>query len=802
MALMLFVGNANAQLEFPEDKVSWDISLEQDGCDATIVVKVTCVEHWHVYAANLPEGSFLLPTEVEPDKSDKYTVVGKVIEPKPEFIHDEAADEDIYQHSNSFTLKRKIKVNSKEDFTLKGYFAFQTCDETHCLQPYSTDFSLKVKGCATNEKKGAVFEAVEGVADDATGLDFAEDKVDWKFSVEQDGCNAFLVAEVTCAEHWHVSAANLPEGSLQGETWLEPNESTNYKLVDKLTETEPEFFHDDAADEDIYQHSKTFTLKQKIEITSKEDFVLKGKYGFTTCNEEGFCLPPHSADFEVEVKGCADADVLNIANNSSEVKEDQSLWAIFIEGLIGGLLALFMPCIYPMLPLTVSFFMKQSKTKSEGIRKAIIYGISIIFIYVALGMLVTILFGSDALNAMSTNPWFNVIFFILFVVFAMSFFGAFEITLPSSWANKMDNASNKGGLIGIFFMAGTLAIVSFSCTGPIVGDLLVRAANDGEYFGPAIGMLGFSTSLAIPFALFAIFPSWLNSMPKSGGWLNTLKVTLGFLELALALKFLSNADLVVQGHYLERELFLAIWIGIFFIMTLYLLGVFRMLTDSPNNGLSVTRLMFATVSMIFTIYLIPGLSGAPLKLVSGFPPPTSYSESPQGLGGGAHSASKDHGPEGTHLGAQGLYLFHDLDEGLAYAKKVGKPAMLDFTGWACVNCRAMESNVWGEKGVIDILRNDLVIISLYVDEGTELPIDEQKEVEFAPGKTKMLTTIGNKWSYLQASKYKTNSQPYYRMLGPNGEDLANGSADYQNHGNKDKFKAWLDEGLRLYKEAK
>ncbi len=686
VALFLFVANANAQMEFPEDKVSWKFSIEQDGCNATIVADITCVEHWHIYAANLPPEAFSLPTEIEPDKSGNYTVVGKVIEPKPEFYHDEAADEDIYQHSKSFTLKRKIKISSKKDFTLKGRFSFQTCDETHCLPPFDTDFELKVKGCG---EEVVVEESSEEVSGEEVTAESSEEEL-----VEEEEVDA---------------SANE---------------------VDDIKDSE--------------------------EPSSDND------------------------------------------------KSSQSLWAIFLEGILGGALALFMPCIYPMLPLTVSFFMKQSKSKSEGIRKALIYGVSIIAIYVSLGMLVTILFGSDALNSMATNPWFNLSFFVLFVVFAMSFFGAFEITLPNSWANKMDGASNKGGLMGIFFMAATLAIVSFSCTGPIVGDLLVRAANDGEYFGPAIGMLGFSTSLAVPFALFAIFPSWLNSMPKSGGWLNTLKVTLGFLELALALKFLSNADLVIQGGYLKREMFLAIWIGIFFLMSMYLLGIFRMNTDSPNNGLSVTRLSFAVISIIFTIYLIPGLWGAPLKLVSGFPPPSSYSEAPLGFGGsGASGSSSDnHGPEGTHLAAQGIYLFHDLDEGMAYAKEVGKPVMLDFTGWACVNCRAMEENVWGEPGVIEIMKEDIVIISLYVDEKIELPKSEQKEVEVAPGKIRMLKTVGNKWSYLQATKYKTNSQPYYRMLGPNGEDLANGSADYQNHGNKDDFKAWLEEGLKLYNEAK
>ncbi len=332
---------------------------------------------------------------------------------------------------------------------------------------------------------------------------------------------------------------------------------------------------------------------------------------------------------------------------------------------------------------------------------------------------------------------------------------------------------------------------------------MVESATVGGIV-PVVGMLGFSAALALPFGLFAAFPGWLNSLPKSGGWLTSVKVFLGFLELAFAFKFLSNADLVVQGHYLERELFLAIWIGIFAVLAVYLFGLIRLPHDSPVQNLSVGRTLLGTATVIFVIYLIPGLWGAPLKLISGFPPPMSYSESPFGVGGsgGASSNTQEHGPEGTHLGAQGLYLFHDLDEGLAYAKKVGKPAFLDFTGWACVNCRKMEENVWGEPGVIDIMRDEVVIISLYVDEKAELPEEEQIEVEFAPGKTRVLKTVGNKWSAYQTMNYQTNTQPYYRMLGPKGEDLTNGSADYEHHGNATDFRAWLEDGLKLYQEAK
>jgi thiol:disulfide interchange protein DsbD len=517
--------------------------------------------------------------------------------------------------------------------------------------------------------------------------------------------------------------------------------------------------------------------------------------------DDSKCLPPEYVPFEFSVGDSDGVVEANSSGESSNESSDRSLFMIFFWSFLSGFAALLTPCVFPMIPMTVSFFTKQSKTKSAGIRNALFYGACIVVIYVVLGTIVTAIFGSDALNALSTNVYFNIFFFVLLIVFAISFLGAFEITLPSSWVNKADQASDKGGLIGIFFMAFTLALVSFSCTGPIVGTLLVEAASIGGA-GPVIGMLGFSLALALPFGLFAAFPGWLNSLPQSGGWLNTVKVFLGFLEIALAFKFLSNADLVVQAHYLERELFLAIWIGVFFALAMYLFGFIQLPHDSPVQSLSVGRVLLGTFTLVFVMYLIPGLWGAPLKLISGFPPPMAYSESPNGVGGsvGGGSASK-HGPEGTHAGPQGLPVFHDMDEGLAYAKKIGKPAFLDFTGHACVNCRKMEENVWGEPGVIEILENDVVVISLYVDDKRDLPEAEQKEVEIN-GKTKKLRTIGNKWSYIQTRDYKTNTQPYYIMLGPNNEDLANGSADYEHHGNVEDFKSWLKEGLSLYKQAK
>jgi thiol:disulfide interchange protein DsbD len=431
---------------------------------------------------------------------------------------------------------------------------------------------------------------------------------------------------------------------------------------------------------------------------------------------------------------------------------------------------------------------------------AIIYGFSIIIIYVGLGVGVSSIFGADVLNNMATNIYVNMGFLMLLIMFVASFLGAFDIQLPASWTNKSVEAEGKGGIIGIFFMAFTLALVSFSCTGPIVGTLLVEAATGG-YLGPIIGMLGFSLAIALPFALFAAFPGWLNSLPQSGGWLNSVKVTLGFLEIALAFKFLSNADLVLQAHFLERELFIAIWIVIFGLLTMYLLGFIKFAHDSDLKYISVSRLSVAVLTGTLTIYMIPGLWGAPLKIINAFPPPMHYSESPQGIGMSSISKisdveiSKD---KKLHLGPQGIMVFHDYDKGIKYAKEVGKPAMLDFTGWACVNCRKMEEQVWSDSNVKQILSNDVVLISLYVDERIDLPLDQQYETKLA-GKTKKVKTTGDKWMVLQANSFGTNSQPYYVIL-DNNENQINEAANYQDYGSVAKFEDWLNRGLAEYKK--
>ena len=505
---------------------------------------------------------------------------------------------------------------------------------------------------------------------------------------------------------------------------------------------------------------------------------------------DGTNLEKDSIPEKIEVAAVTDTE-----QKAPKPEDERGLITIFFLAFLGGFAALLTPCVFPMIPMTVSFFTKQSKNKSQGIKNAFIYGFSIIAIYVVLGLAITTIFGADALNALSTDPWFNIIFFLLLIVFAVSFLGAFEIMLPNSWANKVDRQADRGGIIGILFMALALAIVSFSCTGPIVGTLLVEAASKGG-IAPIVGMLGFSTALALPFMFFAMFPGYLNSLPKSGGWLNTVKVVLGFLELALAFKFLSNADLVLQLHLLEREVFIAIWIAIFGALAFYLFGKITLPHDSPLTHISVGRLSLGLLVLSFTIYMIPGLWGAPLKLISAFPPPMEYSESPFGVGNSSGGSVSTALPEGAKYGPHQIITFDDYDKGMAYAKSVNKPVMLDFTGHACVNCRKMENNVWSETPVLNLLKNDIVVISLYVDDKRELPKAEQKVTTDGSE----ITTIGDKWTEFMITKYNTNTQPLYVLIDANGDNLNPETPTTSYNPDAVVYENWLKAGIKNFKK--
>ncbi|MCW2121007.1 protein-disulfide reductase DsbD family protein [Flavobacterium sp. 7A] len=646
------------------------------------------------------------------------------------------------------------------------------------------------------------------------------DPAKWKSSLEKKLDDSYILTFTAVIEKdWHLYSQFTPDG---GPLPLElefKNQKGNYTLVGKAKESKTR-----TAFNDIFEVNETFfegkaQIQQEIKIVNAKLATIDAVLNYQVCkdvciNQEkkfSFSIPTStlngSSTIEKPVLDAVSADTLapslgeanvmetniqesvtkSIAINDKE--EKKGLWSIFFIAFISGFAALLTPCVFPLIPMTVSFFTKQSKTRAAGIRNAIFYGISIIVIYVVLGLVVTTIFGAGALNALSTNVWFNIIFFVLLVFFAVSFLGAFEIVLPNAWANKVDSQADRGGIIGILFMALALAIVSFSCTGPIVGTLLVEAASKGG-IAPVVGMFGFSLAMALPFMFFALFPGFLQSLPKSGGWLNTVKVFLGFLELALAFKFLSNADLVLQLHLLEREVFLAIWIAIFGVLALYLFGKISMPHDSPMTHISVGRAMMGILILTFTIYLIPGLWGAPLKLTSAFIPPLEYSESPHGVGGSG-TASGIAAPDGAKIGVHGLTIFEDYDKGVAYAKTVNKPILLDFTGYACVNCRKMENNVWSDPKVLSILKDKVVLISLYVDDKRELPKSEQS-ISKTTGNE--IETVGEKWTDFMISRYKTNTQPLYVLTDLEGNSL-NTAQPTISYVGIDVYENWLNIGI-------
>ena len=643
--------------------------------------------------------------------------------------------------------------------------------------------------------------------------------VQWKTKVVQKSATEFeLVMDATIENEWHMYSQFTPENGPLPTVFDYKNAKGNFDLVGKTKESPYKKVYNDIFEVDEYYFAKTAQFKQIIKVTNPKVKEVKVYVEYQVCKEQciqqdatfTFKLPEIKVE-EVIPTNVVSNDTTSVGADTTAVTEksakevtattapkteEKGLWSIFFLAFFGGFAALLTPCVFPMIPMTVSFFTKQSKTKAAGIRNAFIYGISIIIIYVGLGMLITALFGIDSLNALSTNVWFNLIFFVILIVFAASFLGAFEIVLPNSFLNKIDKQADRGGIIGIFFMALALAVVSFSCTGPIVGSLLGESARQGG-IGPIVGMLGFSSAIALPFMLFAMFPGWMNSLPKSGGWLNTVKVSLGFLELAFAFKFLSNADLVLQTHLLEREVFLAIWIAVFGAWALYLFGKLILPHDSPMTHISVGRLFIALFVTTFTIYLIPGLWGAPLKILSGFTPPMTYSESPYGVGyqntGTSGVSCESALPENAHIGPLGITAFHDYEDGLAFAKKVNKPVLLDFTGHACANCRKMEENVWSDAEILKILKNEIVLISLYGDDQRELP----KEEQYVSKSGSEVTTIGKKWREYQIERYNINAQPYYVVLDAEGKDI---SKPVGYTPDVEEYKKWLEEGIANFKK--
>lgn len=634
------------------------------------------------------------------------------------------------------------------------------------------------------------------------------DQVKWKSEIVKTGDKtAELRFTGKIKDKWHIYGLNIPDGG-PSATMIKFETLKNVKPLGKLSSIpKEEVYRDKAFDMDLSVFHGDVTLIQKVEVSDFDDMFIEGYIRYMACTDES-CTQPQNWDFRIsnadhnaDIKKNADTvSTVAVAQNSDDTTvsggdlwepvidelakfgdkntevSNMSMWILFLTGFAGGLVALLTPCVWPMIPMTVSFFLKRSKDKKKGIRDAVTYGLGIIIIYLVLGLVITWIFGPSALNKFATDRFVNIIFFLILVIFSISFFGAFEIVLPSRWTSKMDNkADSTTGFISIMFMSFTLALVSFSCTGPIIGTLLVQAVSMGSYFGPAVGMLGFAVALALPFTLFAIFPSWLHSMPKSGGWLNSVKVVLAFLELALSLKFLSVADLAYSWGILDREVFIALWIVIFFLLGVYLLGKIRFPHDSPKEHTSILGLFLAIVSFSFSVYMVPGLWGAPLKAISAFAPPLRTQDFNL-YEGGVHAK------------------FGDYEAGMAYAKKIGKPVLIDFSGFGCVNCRNMEAEVWTDPNVKDIIDNKYVLITLIVDDKQELaePIVVKEN-----GKEIKLRSVGDKWSYLQRKKFGANIQPYYVLLDNEGKPLE-ASRSYDLDINK--YLEFLNKGLENYKK--
>ncbi|QEC52044.1 thioredoxin-like protein [Anseongella ginsenosidimutans] len=726
------------------DPVTWAFSAKPSGeNEVTLILKAEIDPGWHVYSQYIEEGG-PIPTSFTFTPSADYELIGEVAEKSEvEKVMDPNFGMEVLYFSNEAVFEQRIRLK-KASSTVKGVLEFMVCDDQRCLPPAEVEFSIDASH--PDFKASGATSGPGGAEKAASGKAVSDKAASEKASPGTNDGSERNTAESPGDQENSQSNAASP-----GSAGQAPGNGQAGGVAGQSGQAGAQ--NPDAGESSAGQTS--------------------GATGESVTGQE-----PGGADASPSLPPALE----QAAENADAKNENKSLFGIFIAGFLGGLLALLMPCIFPMIPLTVSYFTKRGAVggRSKAIGSAALYGLSIIVIYVALGLLITVLFGSGKLNELASNGILNILFFIILVIFAISFFGAFELNLPSSWTTFADKKADSRGLTGIFFMAVALGLASFSCTGPIIGSLLVEAASKGTLLGPATGMFGFALALAIPFTLFAIFPQWLQSLPKSGGWLNTVKVSLGFLELAFALKFLSTVDMAYHWNLLDRDIFIVLWIVIFGMWGFYLLGKLRFAHDSETTHLSVPRLFFAIFALGFAIYLIPGLWGAPLKPISSFLPHQGsqdfdmYTASLGGStsGGSGNASAEASGAEKKYTdlfhAPLGLNAFFDYEEGLAYAEKVNKPIFIDFTGWSCTNCRRMEASVWPDAQVLERLRNDFVLVQLYVDDKTALPEDEQYVSEFS-GKT--INTIGKKWSDFQASRFNTNSQPYYVIVNHQGQVL-------------------------------
>ena len=707
---------------------------------AEIVFSGTIDSGWHVYSTDVGEDG-PTPATFNVDKIEGAALDGP-LKAVGNVIHkyDDMFGMDVSYFESSAKFVQKLKLTGGK-YAVEGYLQYGACNDQTCMPPKNVEVKFN----------GEVPAAGKPAAKDPGKETSANSKSEGGLKVGQQ----LNPDDKTTGRNAAVTAAAIAEQqTLQnGQSATSDTDDSKKKVEENSDELTAETLLPSLSD----SVGKDSALQNGV--SSDSAFVASGS------SAEGLWSPVIDELKAFDQGGNASAS-------------DSPLWKIFLLGLLGGLVALVTPCVWPIIPMTVSFFLKRSGDKKKGIRDAWIYGASIVVIYVLLGLIVTGLFGASALNSLSTNAIFNIFFFLLLLVFAASFFGAFELTLPSSWSSAVDSKAEKtGGLIGIFLMAFTLTLVSFSCTGPIIGFLLVEVAADGgSIIAPTVGMLGFAIALALPFTLFALFPSWLKSMPKSGGWMNTVKVVLGFIELAFALKFLSVADLAYGWRLLDRETFLALWIVIFGLLGLYLLGKIKFKHDDDDTHIGVFRFFLALISLAFAVYMIPGLWGAPLKAVSAFAPPMKTQD---------FNLSKE---------SEVKPMFMDYESGMAYAAANHKPVLIDFTGYGCVNCRKMEAAVWTDPRVADKMTNDYVLIQLYVDEKTSLP---EPVVVNENGTERKLRTVGDKWSYLQSHKFGANAQPFYVLLDSKGHLL---NKAYTFDENIDHYLEFLDKGLKKNRE--
>jgi thiol:disulfide interchange protein len=808
--------------------VKWSYSVEIQGeKEIKVTYKAKIDKGWYVYSQFQESDDGPIPTEIVYEEAKGFNTVGNASEKGNRIAgFDPFFDMEVVKFSETYSIVQTFSILDPQQ-KIVGYLTYQTCDDQKCLPPTDFEFSILPAqyleaGTSSSSEKKEESNPILTAEEEKGEKEGILSPLKWEASILSLKENTYQIsAKANIQEGWNVYSAFTEGEDGPIPTSLYFDEGNHFKLNPDLSEQSAHMKKEFDAffDMDLVKIKKEVTLSQSFVVVDPSQ-PITGFIEYQTCDDKS-CLPPVEVFFifdpeaqtlylgpnqdgsamiekteiqeeDLQLYNFAPVDLDNPKSNcgieiqTSDTK-NKGMATIFFLGFIGGLLALLTPCVFPMIPLTVSFFTKSAENKKKGITHAALYGFFILLVYLLLSIPFHLLdsVNPDILNDISTNVWLNVSFFVIFLFFAFSFFGYYELTLPASFTNKVSSAEGVGGVIGIFFMALTLALVSFSCTGPILGSLLAGAlSSDGGAMQLTSGMAGFGVALALPFGMFAAFPSWMNSLPKSGGWLNTVKVVLGFLELALAFKFLSNADLVKHWGLLKIEPFLLIWIGIFALMGAYLMGWIRFPHDSPMKKLSPTRGLIGALTLAFVLYLMTGFryneetkTFTSLSLLSGLAPPVGYSwlypnDCPQNL-----------------------LCFHDLQEGMAYAQKNDKPVFLDFTGYACVNCRKMEEHVWPQEQVLSKLKNDYVVISLYVDDKKELPVDQQIEVTQVTGSKRVLKNYGHKWAHFQATYFNNNSQPYYVLLSPDGEML-NQPVGYLT--NPSEFAAFLQCGLDAF----